>query len=356
MEKTIKIDLRSDTVTSPSEEMREAIYKAKVGDHGYGEDETTVELEEYCAKYFGKEAGLFMASGTMSDQVSIRCWTQAGDEIILDGSYHINYFQAGPSTDLGKILLNTCHSKDGVLRVEDIEKAICNKIRGNLFSRPALISLENTINGYGGTIFPIENLKEVYSFAQKQGIPLHMDGERFLNACIATNIPVKEYALYTDSISTSFSKGLGAPFGSIIMGSKNFIEKAKKYRRWYGGSLHQSGFMAAAALFAIKNNVQRLEVDHHNAKLLGSLLKSSKYLNINLETVQTNMVMLDTRDIGLTAKEFVSLCEKKGVFLYPWHTYTVRAVTHLGISEKDVCLAASKIREVCEGITKRKVG
>ncbi|MGG7178495.1 threonine aldolase family protein [Clostridium paraputrificum] len=342
-----RIDLRSDTVTMPSEKMRAVIYDAKVGDQGYGEDEVTIELEQYCAQYFGKEDAVFMCSGTMSDQVAIRCWTNPGDEIILDKSYHINYFQTGPSTDLGKILLNTCDTKDGILRVEDIEKAIKCRIRGDLFSKIGLISLENTINGFGGSIYPIDILKEVYQFAKANNIPVHMDGERFLNACIETGIDVKEYASYSDTISTSFSKGLGAPFGSILMGSKEMMSKARKFRRWYGGSLHQSGFMASAALYAIKNNVERLQEDNDNAKLLQKLLQENGEVNFELGKVETNMVMIYTENLGINAQDFVEYCRNKNVMLYPWAEHTVRAVTNLNVSKDDIKIAADRIIEVC---------
>jgi threonine aldolase len=344
------IDLRSDTVTLPSAEMREAIYKANVGDHGYGEDETTLELERYCAKYFGKDAALFMPSGTMSDQVAIRCYTQPGDEIILDASYHINYFQAGSAIDLGKISLNTCNTKDGVLTPADIEMAIYNKHRGDLFNAPKLLCLENTINGRGGKIFPIEKLQEVCKFAKSCGLSVHMDGERFLNACVATKISPSKYAECVDSISTSFSKGLGGPFGSILMGSKEVIKKAEKYRRWYGGSLHQCGFMAAAALYAITYNVQRLEDDHKNAKLLGALLSNSGYFKLEPTDIETNIIMLNTKSLNIEAPNFVDLCKKEKVLLYPWDKYVVRAITHLNISEQKVYDAANKIVGVCRCI------
>lgn len=341
-----RIDLRSDTVSMPTQIMRDIIYNAKVGDQGYGEDETTIELEKYCAEYFGKEDAVFMCSGTMSDQVAIRCWTNSGDEVILDKSYHINYFQSGPSTDIGKILLNTCEAKNGVITVKDLETAIKSRVRGDLFSKPGLLSLENTINGYGGYIYPIDTLKEVYLYAKENKIPVHMDGERFLNACIATGIDVKEYASYSDTISTSFSKGLGAPFGSILMGSKEIMDKARKYRRWYGGSLHQSGFMASAALYAIKNNVNRLKDDNNNAKLLEKLLKETKKVNFVLGETQTNMVMIYTKNLGLTAQEFVEACKEKGVLLYPWSEYTVRAVTNINVTEEDIKLASEIIIKV----------
>jgi threonine aldolase len=341
------IDCRSDTLTLPTQEMRNVIFNAKVGDQGYAEDEITISLEKYCAEYFGKEDALFMCSGTMADQVSLRTWTKSGDEVIIDSSYHINYFQAGPSTDLAKILLTTCSTVDGIIHVDDIERAIRARIRGPLFNKPGLISLENTINGHGGAIFPLDALKEIYTYANQLKIPVHIDGERFLNACVATGITAKEYARYTDSITTSFSKGLGAPFGSILMGSKEFIQKAKKYRRWYGGSLHQSGFMAAAALYAIKNNVNRLSIDHENARLLYSLLNKDIPTNIKLNPVETNMVTFSVKNLNMSAYDFTERCREMRVLLYPWSEYTVRAVFSSNINSNEIYTIANVILEVC---------
>ena len=258
-----KYDFRSDTCTLPTKEMRKAIYEAEIGDQGYGEDIATNKLEEYCAKLFNKEAAVFMCSGTMSDQVALRCWTESGDEVIIDESYHINYFQGAQSIDLGKVILNITKTKDGIIRVKDIKERLNSRMHDNTFTKTKLLSLENTINTHGGKVFPIEVLREDYEFCKEKGIKVHIDGERIMNACIATGLKPSEYAQYADTITMSFSKGLGGPFGSIIMGDKKTMEKARKYRRWYGGHLHQSGFMAAAAYYAVTHNVERLQEDHN---------------------------------------------------------------------------------------------
>lgn len=348
------IDLRSDTTTKPSLEMREAIYKAEVGDNGYSEDKPTIELEQYCADYFGKEAALFMCSGTMSDQVAIRCQTMPGEEVIIDNSYHINYFQAGSTIDLGKVSLNVCHTPDGILTASVVKDAICNKFRNELLIKPSLVCLENTINSLGGIIFPFEELEQTYQFSKEKGLAVHLDGARLLNACVATKIDPKKYTALADTVSICLSKGLGAPFGSILVGSRDIIKKAVRHRRWVGGQLHQSGFMAAAALFAIQHNITRLAVDNNHAKLLATLLYEQKDnpLGINLSMVETNMVMINTRKLGVKSDVFAKACQNKGVLLYPWTEYNCRAVTHLDISESQVRVAAGKIIETSLQITR----
>ena len=208
-----KYDFRSDTCTLPTKEMRKAIYEAEIGDQGYGEDIATNKLEEYCAKLFNKEAAVFMCSGTMSDQVALRCWTESGDEVIIDESYHINYFQGAQSIDLGKVILNITKTKDGIIRVKDIKERLNSRMHDNTFTKTKLLSLENTINTHGGKVFPIEVLREDYEFCKEKGIKVHIDGERIMNACIATGLKPSEYAQYADTITISFSKGLGGPFG-----------------------------------------------------------------------------------------------------------------------------------------------
>lgn len=347
-----RIDLRSDTCTLPSKEMRKVIYDAEVGDQGYGEDKITIELEQYCANLFGKEAALFMPSGTMSDQVALRCWTSSGDEVILDESYHLNYFQSGPSTDLGNILLNTVKTDDGVLHVAHIEERINSKMHGDTFIDVKLVSLENTINGMEGGVYPIGVLKEVYDFCRKNNIRLHMDGERFMNACVASGISPAEYATYTDTVTQSFSKGLGAPFGSIIMGTKETIDRAFRYRRWYGGHLHQSGFMAAAALYAIKNNINRLSEDHFNAKLLAKLIQDV-HPDTCTSIPQTNILMMDIEHLNICSVEFVRLCKDDGVLLYPYGKFKIRAITSMNVNEIDMYEAAKKINRIidnCKGL------
>lgn len=334
-----RYDLRSDTCTLPTKEMREAIFNAEVGDQGYGEDVATNQLEEYCAKLFGKEAAVFMPSGTMSDQVALRCWTNPGDEVIIDESYHINYFQGAQSVDLGKIILNTCKTKDGIIHVSDIKERLNSRMHGGTFTIAKLLSLENTINSHGGRVFPLEVLKEDYEFCKANGIKLHLDGERIMNACVATGILPSEYAKYTDTITMSFSKGLGGPFGSIIMGDKETMLRARKFRRWYGGHLHQCGFMAAAAYYAVTHNIERLKEDHDNAKLLAELVKKENS-EVIINEPETNIVMFDISKLNFKAENFVNICKEYGVLLFPYNEYIVRAITCLNVNEEDIRICA----------------
>lgn len=340
------IDLRSDTLTIPSKDMLAAIFEASLGDDGYNEDYSTNSLQTFCADYFCKEAALFMPSGTMSNQVAIRCWTQPGDEIILDDTYHINYFEAGTTVDLGKVHLNLCRTSDGIIRTNDLLDAIENKHRSTLSSHSTLLCLENTINTLSGKIYPLENMRDIYICAKKNNINVHLDGARLLNACAALNIHASEYSRYADSLTICFSKGLGAPFGSILMGKKEFIHTARKYRKWYGGGLHQSGLMASAALFSMKNNISRLNQDHENALELARILQFCPGIKINTESVETNIVMFDISETGMNSADFIDALKKEtGILLYSWSRYKVRAVTSLNVSLSDIIIAGNKIKK-----------
>lgn len=347
------IDLRSDTVTKPCKGMLDAMAQASSGDEGYYEDDSTLELESYCAQLFGKEAALFMISGTMSNQVAIRCYTQPGDEIILDKSYHINYFEAGPTVDLGHVYLNLCHTTDGLMRVIDIEKALIDKSRSEIGNEAKLICLENTINTFSGKIYPFEEIQKIFEFSRKYNLAVHLDGARLLNACATTKIAPRNYAQYTDSLTICFSKGLGAPFGSILMSTTQIIEKARKYRKWYGGGLHQSGYMAAAALYAIKNNCLQLEEDNHNAKLLANLLQQDS-LGIDVPIVDTNIVMLNLERLGIKSNDFLPIALAQSISLYRWSLYCVRAVTHKGITTHDIYCAADTLKKIIKQIGFKK--
>lgn len=337
-----RYDFRSDTCTMPTKEMRKAIYEAEVGEQGYMEDISTNKLEKYCADLFGKEEAVFMPSGTMSDQVALRCWTKSGDEVITDESYHINYFQGAQSIDIGKVILNTCKTKDGIIRVADIEERLHSRMHGGTFTNATLLFLENTINTHGGRVVPLEIIKEDYEYCKSHGMNLHLDGERILNACVASGVPPKEYAKYTDTITLSFSKGLGAPFGSIIMGNKETMKKARLYRRWYGGHMHQSGFMAAGALYAVTHNVERLSEDHKNAKKLADLIKN-KNPEIEINNPMTNIIMINIEKLNIKSQDFVDRCKQYNVLLYPYNEYIVRAILSLNVNEEDISVCAEII-------------
>lgn len=340
------LDLKSDTVTLPTEEMLRFVKDAKMGDDAYGEDPVTNELEGYCASLFGKEAALFTSSGTMSNQLAIHAQTTPGEEVILDRYHHINYFEGIQAVRFAGVILNPVKTKKGILTYEEVNNAIEDKPRSSVYSRPSLVCIENTVSYYGGFIFPYESIKSLYIQSKERGLNVHIDGARIANACVKTGISFKEYAQYGDTVSMCFSKGLGAPFGSILVGTKQVIDKARKYRKWHGGQLHQSGHMAAAALYAIKNNVSRITDDHANASLLASLLVKNPVLKINKNEVYTNIVMINIEDCRTTSEEFIFETKQQGLELFPWDKKRVRAIIHVGISKKDIYLAAEILQKV----------
>ena len=287
-----------------------------------------------------------MITGTMANQISLRCHTTSGEEIITDNYYHILYYESAPTSDLGKVSVNILYTKNGIIEPEDLKSALLNRYRSSLTIRAKLLWLENTINHYSGKIYPLEKIKQIYNVAKNNALSIHIDGARLLNACAANKIRPSVYSHYADSMMVSFSKGLGAPAGAVLLGDEPFIEKAKTYQKWYGGGLHQSGILAAAALFAIKNNTERLQEDNDNAKLLGNLLAEEKKIKVLLHLLDTNIVMFSVRNLNMSALKFVSILKSHGVLLYPWDEYTVRAVTHKDISKSCVISASEIIRKV----------
>jgi threonine aldolase len=343
------IDLRSDTVTKPCDQMLKIISNTIVGDDYYKEDEVTNELESYSASYFGTEDALFMITGTMANQVAIRCNTSPGDELLTDSFSHIVYYCSGAVADLAKISLKLINTKNGILTLEDILQSELLRFRSDLTSSTKLIWLENSIGHYGGRIYPIEELKRISEFSKKNNIKIHLDGARLLNACIAINVSPKEYIKYTDSAIFSFSKALGAPAGSILLGTKEFIKKARLYQKWYGGGLHQSGILASACLFAIKNNVDYIQKDHNNAKLLAELsvknLKESENI-VDINSIETNIVMFYTKHLNAPVNKIIDMAKSDKVFLYRLSDNIIRAVTHKDIGEEDITRAASVINNI----------
>lgn len=335
------IDLRSDTVTKPCDEMRKIMYKAEVGDNFYNEDILTNQLEEYCANYFKTESALFVVSGTMANQIALRCHTKVGDEIITDNYYHILYYEAASTSDLGRVSMNGLFTDDGIITEQDLRFCMSNRHRSNLTTSPRLVWIENTINHYAGKIYPLEKIKKINTFTKENNLLVHLDGARLLNACVAEGVASSAYTPYVDSIMLSFSKGLGAPVGAILLGSKKFIEKAKVYQKWYGGGLHQSGILASAALFAIQHNIEKLGEDNSNAKLLSQLLSENKMLDVFYGG--TNIVMFSIQKLGVSAVSFVETMKSHDILLYPWDEYIVRAVTHFAITKELIYKAAYSI-------------
>jgi threonine aldolase len=340
-----KIDLRSDTLTHPSPGMIEVMAKAEVGDDAYGEDREVIALQEYCAEFFGKPAALLMPSGIMSNQVALRALTQPGDEVICDASYHINFFESAQSADLGKVTLNALSTEDGILTAESLKHALESKARWtNTYAAPTLVWLENSISTHGGSVYPFAAMQDVSAWSREQGLSVFIDGARILHACIAADVSPVNYAAQADALTMCFSKGLGAPFGSILVGDVDFIARARKFRKWYGGGLHQIGHLAAAALYALKNNVQQLVEDHDNAKILAELLAQEKRLI--LKPAETNMVTFDVAGLGVTASEFVRLAAEEGVRLMAWRGDEVRAVTSSNVTRAQAIQAGQKLLRV----------
>jgi threonine aldolase len=338
------IDLRSDTVTRPSKGMREAMANAEVGDDVYGEDPTVNNLQKRCAEISGKEAALYVPSGCMANQLAIKAQTSPGDEVILEAESHIlNYETAAPAFISGVQTLPV-QGINGVIKSADIKKQI--RPKAYYFPKTALICLENTHNRAGGTIYPIETIKEIRTLALSEGIKMHMDGARIFNASVETGIPVKEYASHFDSISFCFSKGLGAPVGSILCSDKETITKAHKVRKIIGGGMRQAGVLAAAALYALDNNISRLKEDNAKAKYLAVELSGMKDITIDLSTVQTNIIIFRLNRSEEEVNKFKDALKDKGVLISDGSYGSLRAVCHLDVSMDDVKEAVKVIGNI----------
>lgn len=338
------IDLRSDTVTKPSLAMRKAMAEAEVGDDVFGDDPTVNKLQEKVAALLGKEAALFVPSGTMANTISILSHTQLGDEVIVERESHTFCYEAAAASVFGGVQLNTIVGNRGILEADQIAKEIRET---NVHMPPTrLICLENTHNRGGGKIYPIEKIKAIHDLAIQRGLKLHLDGARLFNASVATGISPKKYAAYFDSVMFCFSKGLGAPVGSIIVGSKFFIERAHRFRKMLGGGMRQVGILAAAALYALEHNVSQLAQDHENARLLANELAKVKGFQIDPEQIETNIVVFDISKSGYTMIQVMEQLKQRGVLMIPFGATLVRAVTHLDISREDMLRAIQIIHEL----------
>ncbi len=328
------IDLRSDTVTLPTKEMRDSIYHAQVGDDVYGEDPSINRLEKMAADILGKEAAMFVASGTQGNQICVMTHTQPGDEIILEEKCHIITYEVGGIARLAGVQARLLPGKKGVMDPSEIETSI----REDDIHQPktTLICLENTHNRAGGTVIPLDILKDTHEVAKKHNIPIHMDGARIFNAATYLKLPVKEIARYADSVMFCLSKGLCAPVGSIVVGSKDFISKARKFRKMLGGGMRQAGFLAAAGIVALEKMSTRLNEDHDNARLLAQGLSRIPGIVIDMDTVQTNIVICDISGLKMTASEFSAKLHEKGILINGGYTSAVRFVTHYWIKKEDI--------------------
>lgn len=342
------IDLRSDTVTRPSAAMRAAMCNAEVGDDVFGEDPTVNQLQEKVAKLLGKEDALFVTSGTMGNQVCVKVHTQPGDEIIVERDAHIFNYETAGGAFLSNVQVHPVEGRRGVMSVDAVKKAI--RPRVYYMPRTRLLCMENTHNRAGGTVYPIDAIKQLHGLARDEGIMLHLDGARLWNACAVTGISPGEYASYFDSVSVCLSKGLGAPVGSVVAGTHDFIEQARRYRKIFGGGMRQAGILAAAGIYALDHNRDRLKEDHEKAAYLARELCRAPGLTIDLDSVQTNIIIISVEKSGQAPEKILAALREKGVLLTMGNYMGIRAVTHLDVSMDQVKKAASIILQTLNAL------
>lgn len=334
------IDLRSDTVTQPTAAMRHAIAQAPVGDDVLGDDPTVTALEQQVAALLGKEAAIYMPSGTMTNQVALRVHTEPGDEIILESEAHIYYYEGGGPAALSGASCRLVPGQRGIFGAADIQRHLRHS--DPHYPRTRLVCLENTHNRGGGAIFPLEMIQDIAAFCQAQGLRLHLDGARFWNACVATGISEAAYAAPFDTVSVCFSKGLGAPVGSALVGSAEHIQRARRFRKQFGGAMRQAGIIAAGALYALEHHRERLQEDHDNAQRLAQAIAPMDGVDLDPTTVQTNIVTFGTRP---PAADVVERLKQQGVAMLPTGPHTVRAVTSLAVTAAQIDQAIAAVRQ-----------
>ena len=329
-----QIDLRSDTVTQPCQGMREAMARAEVGDDVNGDDPTVIRLQEEVAGLLGMEAGLFVPSGTMSNAVAVRTHTQPGDEIIAEEHSHLYVYEGGGYAALSGCSIALVPGKYGLVNPEDVSKRI-RKSEGSQshFPNASLICLENTSNRGGGTCYRLETLNEIGDIARESDCRMHLDGARLFNAVVASGNRASELVAMFDSVSVCLSKGLGAPVGSVLVGSKPFIEEAHRWRKMFGGGMRQSGILAAAGLYALDHNLDRLKDDHDHARKLAESIQGLHGMSISMDTVESNMVYVQTEE---SADKWKQQLEEHGVLCFALGENTLRLLTHLHIDEEQV--------------------
>ncbi len=327
-------DFRSDTVTRPTEAMRQAMAAAEVGDDVLGDDPTVQRLEARAAEMLGKDAALYVPSGTMGNAIAVKVWTQEGDEVIVEERSHIYNLEVAHLSMISRVLPRPVPSQRGAMDPERVERAI--RKRGLHIPGTSLICLENTHNYCGGAVVPLENFRAIREVADRHGLKVHLDGARIFNAQVASGVPAREFARYVDSVMFCFSKGLGAPIGSILVGPKDFIEEARRVRKLLGGGMRQVGVIAAAALVALETMIDRLADDHRRAKRLAQGLAEIPGIALDPETVETNIVFFDIVAPGWTAPAFVEAMKQHGVLCLAAGPQTIRMVTHKDVDDTDV--------------------
>lgn len=346
------VDLRSDTVTLPTEEMLEAIRTAELGDDVYGEDPTVNRLEELAAKKMGKEAALLTTSGTQANLVSVLSQTKRGDEVILEADAHLYYYEVGAFSALGGLIPRLVKGHRGVMNPQDIEAAL--RPPDIHFPPTSLICIENSHNRAGGTVWSPSQMKEVFDFAKTHRLNVHMDGARIFNAAVAQNVDAREFTQYVDTLMFCLSKGLSAPIGSLAVGDRKFIDNARRYRKMLGGGMRQAGIIAAAGIIAIEKMVDRLKDDHANAKMLAKGLAKIEGISLDPSQVQTNIVAYDVTELGTNAADWVAKMNDFGVKAGAVESGRVRMVTHRGIEKEDIDYAVSVAEKIATQFNTKK--
>ncbi|MGC8640436.1 MAG: low-specificity L-threonine aldolase [Isosphaeraceae bacterium] len=338
------IDLRSDTVTRPTSAMRRAMAEAEVGDDVFGDDPTVHALEARTAELLGKEAAVYVPSGTMANQIAVGVHTRPGDELLCASTSHVYVWEAGGIARNSGVTARTFEGDCGLLSVDDLKDAI--RPDDAHYARTRLVWLENTHNRGGGRIQSIQSIEAIRHWARENQLALHLDGARLLNAVVATGIPAREWAKHFDTVSICFSKGLGAPVGSALAGSAESIRRARLLRKVHGGSMRQAGIIAAGALFALEHNVDRLADDHANAQLLADAFASTEGFALESGPVETNLVWVRVDPSLGTAAEVAAYLRSRGILVAALGAQVIRACTHLDVTRDDAAYAASVIRQL----------
>jgi threonine aldolase len=344
---TLTVDLRSDTVTKPTPEMRRAMAEAVVGDDVYAEDPTVNQLQKRAAETFGREAAIFVPSGSMGNLIAIKIWTHHGNEIICEDLGHINQYEMASMSAIAGCMPRTTSSSDGILTWEMIHPLIRPKIYYR--AQTGLISLENTHNMAGGTVYQTKNADDICEHAHAAGLPVHLDGARIFNAAVALGKSVAEITGKFDSVMFCLSKGLGAPIGSMLVGSGDFIEKARVYRKMLGGGMRQAGVLAAAGLIALEKMPARLHEDHANAHFLAEGLARIPGVRVDMAKVQTNIVIFDVQGTGRTASKICEELGKRHILSGPTEKFGVRMVTHYDVDRAGITRALDAFRAIVKG-------
>lgn len=340
------IDLRSDTVTRPTSEMKLAMMEAEVGDDVWSDDPTVNRLESMIAEMLGKEAAVYTCSGTQSNQMAIRSLCVPGDELLINSTSHIGIFEAGAPAVLSGVTVRQIDAPRGMLTVDDLHDK--PRVDDQHYCRTRLVCLENTTNIAGGFVYPIDQLQEVSAWARDNELKLHLDGARLFNACVAAGYSPAEVAACFDTVSICFSKGLGCPMGSVLVGSKNDMHRARRARKMLGGALRQAGIVAATAIYALENNIDRLQQDHDNAKELAARLAKIDGITASPERTESNLVFFEVDEALGTAVQLSNALTQRGVRIGPMGGQKLRAVTHLDVTAQDIHTAAEMVADCIE--------